>query len=289
MTADGALDHLTRLDVIAKTGMAARGIVYLLFGLLMFQAGGHVIEGQIGAFAALAAVPLGQLLLFVIAAGLLAYAVFRLCAALFDVEKNGTSLIGIIDRIGHLGVFVTYLVLAIAATEVAAGLRKVDASYGYRSNRFLAERLLDAPLGSFLLGLVGTGFLVAAALNIKNTLKGSHMRFTRRRSPRWVRIMGQAGMVSQAWIGALIGWSILRAAWFDDETQAKALGAALGALRPHGFTYNALAAGMLAFGAFSLLLAHYRCVPKLDVVDAAKAHARLARLRTRRVRAKLAG
>jgi hypothetical protein len=279
-----ALDHMTRLDVIAKTGMAARGIVYLLFGLLMLQAGSHVIEGQTGAFAALAEVPAGQLVLFVVAAGLLAYAVFRLCAALFDVEKNGTSFIGVIDRIGHFVVFVTYLVLAVSAAEVAAGLRTIDASYGYRSNRFLAERLLETALGPVLLGLVGAGFLVAAGLNIKNTLKGSHMRFTRKRSPRWIRIMGQLGMISQAWVGGLIGWSILRAAWFVDGSQANALGAALGALKPRGFVYNALAIGMLAFGAFSLLLAHYRCVPKLDLIDHAKARARLARLRVRRAK-----
>jgi hypothetical protein len=277
-----AFDHFTRLDVIAKTGMAARGVVYLLFGLLMIQAGGHVIEGQVGAFAALSEVPAGQLILFVIAAGLLAYAIFRLCAALFDVEKNGTSLIGVIDRIGHFSVFVTYMVLAASAAEIAAGWRTVDASYGYGANRFLAQRLLEAPLGSFVVGLAGTGFLVAAGLNIKNALKGSHMRFTRKRSPRWIRIMGQLGMFSQAWIGGLIGWSILRAAWLDDGGQAKALGAALGALKPHGFTYNALAAGMLAFGAFSLLLAHYRCVPKLDLIDHAKARARLARMKLRK-------
>jgi hypothetical protein len=135
-----------------------------------------------------------------------------------------------------------------------------------------------------LLGLVGAGFLVAAGLNIKNTLKGSHMRFTRKRSPRWIRIMGQLGMISQAWVGGLIGWSILRAAWFVDGSQATALGAALGALKPRGFVYNALAIGMLAFGAFSLLLAHYRCVPKLDLIDHAKARARLARLRVRRAK-----
>lgn len=276
---DDALDKLTRLDLIARTGMIARGLVYVLLGVLVLKAGDHAAEGQNGAFAALAAVPSGSLMLGAVAVGLLAYALFRIATAAFDIEHNGTSPVGIADRIGHLGVAATYLFFAYSSAEIAIGLRQVDRSYGNRTSRFLAEELLAVPLGSLLLGLVGTGFLVATVLNIRNALRDSHMRFTSPLAPAYVTYVGRAGMFTQAAIAALIGWSLIRAAWFADERQAHAFGGALGQIHRHTFVYDAIAIGLILFGAFSLLLARYRIVPKLDVIDAAKG--RVERVRDR--------
>lgn len=274
MSGHGALERLTRLDVIARIGMIARGLVYVLLGVLVLRAGQHATEGQNGVFAALVGVPSGSLLLGLVAIGLLAYALFRIATAAFDIEHNGTSLIGIIDRIGHLGVAVTYLAFAYTSAEIAIGLRHVDRSYGNRTSRYLAERLLDLPLGPLLLGLVGVGFLVSTVLNIRNALRDSHMRFTSPRAPRYVNHAGRAGMFTQAAIAALIGWSMIRAAWFEDERRAHAFGGALRQISGHVVLYDTMAIGLILFGAFSLMLARYRIVPKIDVVAAAKAEAR---------------
>lgn len=287
MTADKAIHELTRLDVIARIGMAARGTVYVIIGYLVFNAGRHAHEGQTGAFAALAEVPLGWILLIVVTAGLFAYAVYRLATALFDTDRNGSDLTGIANRIGHAGVAATYFVFSYLAAEIALGLRNVRREDGNVTSRLLAERLLDLPLGPILLGLVGTGFLVSMALNIKNAIKGNHMKFCAANAPRFVTFTGRLGMFTQAAIAGMIGWSMLRAAWFESSGQALGMGGAIEGIRSQALLYNAIAIGLMLFGVFSLMQARWRIVPKIDVVEEVKDKAEVAKEKIEEVRAEV--
>ncbi len=284
MTAEETLHKLTRLDVIARLGMAARGTVYVLLGVLVINAGRHSDEGQTGAFAALAAVTGGWILLSVVVAGLFAYGLYRLFTAVFDVDHNGTTAMGIINRLGHLTIAVTYFVFAYLAAEIALGIRRVDDGDGNRTSRMLAEQLLELPLGPILLGLVGTGFFVSMALNIKNAVKGNHMRFTSPRAPGYVSLAGRLGMFTQAAIAGMIGWSMLRAAWFETSGHANAMGGALKDIRNQVVLYDAIAVGLILFGAFSLMLARWRIVPKIDVVEETKETAHEAKEKLEEIR-----
>lgn len=270
MTAEKALQEVTRLDVIARIGMAARGIVYVIIGYLVFDAGRHSDEGQTGAFAALAEVPMGWLLLIVVALGLFAYAIYRLATALFDADRNGSDTKGMLQRIGHGGVALSYLFLTYVAAEIALGLRQIGPEAEDGTSRFIAERLLDLPLGPILLGLVGTGFLVSMVLNVKNAIKGNHMRHCAANAPGFVNYAGRFGMFTQAAIAGMIGWSMLRAAWFESGGQAVGMGGAIDGIRSQVVLYNAIAIGLMLFGVFSLMQARWRIVPKIDVVEEAK-------------------
>lgn len=284
MTAEAAIHELTRLDVIARVGMAARGIVYVIIGYLVFDSGRHADEGQTGAFAALAEVPMGWILLVLVAAGLFAYAVYRLATALFDADRNGTDAMGIINRIGHAGVALTYFVLSYLAAEIAMGLRHVGQESEDGTSRMLAEQLLDMPLGPILLGLVGIGFLVSLVLNVKNALLGKHMKHCAANAPGFVAQAGRFGMFTQAAIAGMIGWSMLRAAWFESSRQAVGMGGAIEGIRSQALLYNAIAFGLMLFGAFSLMQARWRIVPKIDVVEEAKDKAGAAKEKIEAVR-----
>ncbi|WP_296676278.1 DUF1206 domain-containing protein [Novosphingobium sp.] len=270
MSADDALDRLTRLDVLARVGMAARGLVYVILGLLVLNAGRHSSEGQTGAFAALTSVTGGWILLCMVAAGLFAYGLYRFLTAALDADRNGSSWKGIADRTGHLGVAITYFVFAYLAAEIALGLRRIDHTYANRSSRLLAQQLLELPLGAILLGSVGIGFAVSMVLNIKNAVQGNHMRFASPRAPRYVAHAGRLGMITQAAIAGMIGWSMIRAAWFENSRQAKAMGGALQGIRDQVLLYDGIAIGLILFGLFSLMLARWRIVPKIDVLDEAR-------------------
>lgn len=267
MTADKALQEVTRLDVIARIGMAARGIVYVIIGYLVFDAGSHSDEGQTGAFAALAEVTMGWLLLIVVALGLFAYAVYRLATALFDADRNGSDTKGMLQRIGHVGVALSYLLLTYVAAEIALGLRQIGPEAEDGTSRFVAQRLLDLPLGPMLLGLVGIGFLVSMVLNVKNAIKDNHMRHCAANAPGFVTYAGRLGMFTQAAIAGMIGWSMLRAAWFESSGQAVGMGGAIDGIRSQTVLYHAIAIGLILFGLFSLMQARWRIVPKIDVVD----------------------
>ena len=67
--------------------------------------------------------------------------------------------------------------------------------------------------------------------------------------------VGRAGHAARAVVFAIIGWSLVRAGWLNNEGAAKGLGEALLSLRDNGMVYTLVAIGLLLFGAFSLVTA----------------------------------
>jgi hypothetical protein len=92
-------------------------------------------------------------------------------------------------------------------------------------------------------------------------------------APNATRVLGRVGHGARAAVFLLIGWSFIQAAWFEDEQRTRAVGGALASLRDNDTLYVLVAAGLLMFGLFGLILARYRVVPRIDVRDAARAGA----------------
>ena len=59
----------------------------------------------------------------------------------------------------------------------------------------------------------------------------------------------------------LIGWSIVKSAWFEQSREVMGLGEAIMALSDNGPVYTLVAAGLILFGVFSLIVARYRIIP----------------------------
>jgi hypothetical protein len=71
---------------------------------------------------------------------------------------------------------------------------------------------------------------------------------------------GQLGLIARGVVFLVSGWFLIQAALRTDPSQARGLAGALAALagQPHGTVLLALVAvGLIAFGAYSLLLARY--------------------------------
>lgn len=111
---------------LARTGMAARGIVYLIMGwLAVLVAGGaraHV--DQRGALTEVLAQPMGTALVWALAIGFAAYAVWRLSEAAFGVEGEGKAAA---PRIKSLVRGLAYAVLAAGALSLLMGARATQA------------------------------------------------------------------------------------------------------------------------------------------------------------------
>jgi len=65
----------------------------------------------------------------------------------------------------------------------------------------------------------------------------------------------------------LIGWSMIRSAWLERESQVRTLGDSVNALANSGWLYTVVAFGLLVFGVFSLFVARYRIVPDIQRSD----------------------
>lgn len=248
------VDKSEKVRWLVRLGYLARGLVYILIGYLAFEARdtGKAEEGASGVFALLQDVPLGTALLYPVAIGLAGYAIFRFSSAILDSENHGTDKEGIAHRIGHFGSGLAHLFLAYAAFQFAQGSRQV------------AGLILSFELGSFILGLIGAGFLIAGAMQAKKAATASFMQRVSSLAPTFTCWLGRVGHAARALVFAVIGWSLLQSAWFDNSSQVKSLGGAIGALSDHATVHTFVALGLLVFGIFSVILSRYRIVPDID-------------------------
>ena len=254
------VDKSEKFEWVVRLGFAARGLVYLLIGVLALTAN-REDAGPEGAFDWLQDAPLGAPILYLASLGLLGYALFRLASLLFDIENHGTDRKGVVHRIGHGASAVAHLALAWTAFEFAQGTQQQASGSGAQE---AAGTLLSFPLGSLALGLIGIGFLAGAVFQAKSAVSASFTRNISGDAPAAIKTLGRVGHAARAVVFLVIGWSLVRSAWFGSTEEVKSLGEAVGSLADTGLLYTLVAAGLLLFGLFSLLLARYRIIPDLD-------------------------
>jgi hypothetical protein len=253
------VDKSEKFRWLVRLGFAARGIVYLLIGLLALTAQRET--GPEGAFDLLQDAPLGAPILYLAALGLIGYALFRLASLLFDIENHGSAGKGIAHRIGHGASGVAHLALAWTAFQFAQGTKQSASDAAVQAS---ADSLLSFPFGSLALGLIGIGFLAAAVFQARSAVSAEFTREIAGDAPAAVKTLGRIGYAARAVVFLVIGWSLVRSAWFGSTEEVKSLGQAVGSLADNGVLYTLVAAGLLIFGLFSFLLARYRIIPDLD-------------------------
>ncbi|WP_305095995.1 DUF1206 domain-containing protein [Croceibacterium aestuarii] len=241
-----------------RLGYASRGLTYFLLGYMALGTRARPDEGNQAVFDMLQDVPLGTPLLYLIALGLVAYVVFKLASAVGDVQHRGTDTTGVAKRIGDAASAVAYSILALAAFQFAQGTKQAADS---GQSEQAAATVLDWTLGSVVVGAVGLGFLAAAFMQAKGAITASFMHRVSSRAPGAIEPVGRAGYGARAVVFALVGWSIVKAAWFDSGTQVSGLGEALMSLRGSGIAYTAVCIGLMLFGAFSMAVSRYRIIP----------------------------
>jgi hypothetical protein len=253
------MGEANRFSWFVRLGYAARGLVYVLLGYLALTTSGQAQGGGEAVFDLLQEVPLGTPLLWLMAAGLAAYAIYKLLSGIADVEHRGSDAKGALKRVGDLASAVAHGFLAYAAYQFATGVQK---SAG--GDQEQAGTVLRWEMGEIVLGLIGIGFLVGAAMQAKQAITAHFMNRVSRGAPNWVEPVGRAGHGARGIVFAIIGWSLIQSAWLSSESQVKGLGEAILSLRDSGPLYTLVAIGLLLFGVFGLMVARYRIIPDLD-------------------------
>jgi hypothetical protein len=258
------VDKSEKFSWLVRLGYAARGLTYFLLGYMAL--GTRIREGDsnTAVLDMLQDVPLGVPLLYLMAIGLAAYVVFKLASAIGDVQNRGTDTKGIAKRVGDGASAVAYSILAYSALQFAQG-NKQSADSG--ESQQTAGTVLDWGLGDLIIGAVGLGFIIGAFMQAKSAATGSFMKRVSPRAPDAIEPVGRAGFAARAVVFAIIGWSLMQAAWFDSGAQVKGLGDALLTLRESGALYTVVAIGLMLFGVFSLVVSRYRIIPDIDAHD----------------------
>lgn len=258
---------LTRLDRLARAGYSARAVIYGLLGYLALTTSHLATKGPQGEFELLRSIPGGRGILLVLAAGLLAYGLYKLVGALLDADHHGSDIKGGAERAGAaIGGF-AYLTLGWTAFRLA---RDMGMDTGGNGSKEAAAATLQMPLGSLALALAGAGFLLAAAVQLRSAITKRFMKYLESGAPRFTCTIGRIGLAARAIVFAVIGGSLIRAAWHEDERHVRDLGGALGALRESQLLYLAVATGLIVFAIYSAIEARYRIVPRLDPIAAGR-------------------
>src|SRR5688500_806659 len=121
---DAAREVAPWIVALARIGYLAKALLYATVGILAAQAalgeGGRTTDLG-GALREVVQAPMGEALLFAIAAGLAGYALWRLVEAFTDAEGKGDDAKGIARRVGSAARGLAHGALAIAAFDLATG------------------------------------------------------------------------------------------------------------------------------------------------------------------------
>lgn len=250
----------------ARLGYAARGVVYITLALIALQAalGRRQAEGQRGALVEIATQPAGQLLLLVIAVGLLGYAAWRLIEAARGAEGEGRDAKGIGLRLAHAGSGLVYGSLGLQAIRLLQGAAS-GGSDEARAEHWTA-RLMALPWGRALVAAAGLGVLIYAGQQMRKAIRGKVARHLDLHelspdSQRNVVRLGQVGVGARAVVFAVAAVFLLLAALRANPGEATGLPGALQALEgaPWGpWLLGLVALGLLSFGLFQIVQARYR-------------------------------
>jgi hypothetical protein len=266
------MPDITRIDQLARAGYLARAVVYGLLGYLALYSSADADEGPEGAFDAINDVPGGDVILYILVAGLVAYGIYKLVGTALDLERKGSKPKAIAERLGLAVGGVAYLTMAYAAYKFASDVR--EQAGGESGSQEAASTMLDLPLGGAVIALAGVAFLVAAAFQLRGAITAHFMRTMASDAPPATCTLGRIGLTARTVVYAIVGWSLLRAAWQDDGGEVRDLGGVLVSLRETDTLYTLVAVGLIVFALFSALEARYRIVPRVDMMDAAKAEVR---------------
>jgi len=257
------VDKSEKFRWLVRVGYFARAVLYTLLGIIALTSAQKISQGAEGVFQAIQDYPAGTVLLWILAIGLLGYALFRFASTFFDIENHGSDKKGIAQRLGHAGSGIGHLVLAWSAYKFATSQGGGGGGSGGGAQQ-AAAGVLSFEFGSVVLGLVGLLFLAAAFFQGKKGITGEFMRRISPRAPDVTRWLGGAGFLARAVVFAVIGWSLMQSGWFSSSAQVVTLGGAIASLGDKGILFTLVAVGLLMFGLFSFVLARYRIIPDMD-------------------------
>ena len=254
------------IERLARFGYASKGAVYFLVGLLAVQAAfgpGGKKTGTEGALVTLVQQPFGQVLLGLVAFGLVSYAMWRFVEAINDPENKGNDIKGIATRLSYVANGLAYAALAWTAIQIIMG--SGGGSSGNAKQDWTA-RLLNQPFGQWLVGTIGAGVIAfgcyylyrAFTAKFRRKLNLSELGSVGR---EWGVAICRFGLAARSIVFFLIGWFVIEAAYMARASQVGGLDEALETLaeQPYGpWLLLIVALGLMSYGIYMVVQARYR-------------------------------
>jgi hypothetical protein len=252
------------IEALARGGYAARGVVYVLVGFLAVLAAfgrGETPDTQ-SALEGLLAQPFGTGLIWLIALGLVAFAIWRVVQALRDADDHGGGAKGLTIRAGLLLSAASYAALAVLAASLVSA---IGGGEGDDPSATWLGVLHGAGLAWLAVYVVAAVLVVVGAAHVVKGLRAGFEKYFRcgETVMRWLRPLARFGLVARGIVFLIMAGLIFRGGLAYDAEQQPGLAAALRAVQNYAFgwfLFLVIALGLLAFGLYSLAEARYRHV-----------------------------
>ncbi|MBT2397967.1 DUF1206 domain-containing protein [Streptomyces sp. ISL-100] len=255
------------LETAARWGFVARGVLYLLVGLLAMRIAfgdGKREADRGGALAEVAAQPLGQYLLWALGIGLAGMALWRLSEALFgaagpDGHKPRKRLLSL-ARFLFYG-FVSHSVLSFAAGTGGSGSGSSD-----DQSEDVTARAMQLPAGQWIVAIGGlaiavAGVWIAGRAVLRKYRKHLKTPELRGRTRQAVDVTGVAGGIARGAVFAMLGGFAVKAAVDYEPDRAKGIDDTLRSFADTSagpWLLALIAVGLAMFGLFSFAMARWR-------------------------------
>ncbi|WP_344737116.1 DUF1206 domain-containing protein [Microbacterium awajiense] len=246
--------------ILARAGYAANGVVHILIGVLVLVAtiGGAGGEAdQNGALKTVADAPGGIFLLWVIAVGVWALALYYITEGI--IARGESTAKKWAHRLSDWGRAVVYIALGFIAATIAMG----GNPNGDQSTQSFSAQLLSLPGGPLILGAVGLGVVGVGGYFV---FKGITQKFKEDLSVpggtvgKSVTTLGVVGYVAKGIALGIVGILLVVAAVQFDPEKAGGLDQAFQTLLgvPGGpFLAGAVGVGLIAYGVYCFARARY--------------------------------
>nr|WP_251056548.1 DUF1206 domain-containing protein [Streptomyces sp. ISL-94] len=254
-------------EVVARSGLLARGVLYVLVGVLAirvaFGEGGKEADRE-GALQELTEKPFGGFLVWAVGIGLVCMMLWRLSEAVFGAAGPDGRKAG--KRLAAVARTVFYAVVAFSVLSFAAG--SGSGRSGDEQSRDVTAKVLDLPGGPWWVAAAGAaiaigGIVIAVQAARRTFRKDLAMYGTPAGVRKAVEFLGVTGGVARGAVFAAAGAFVVYAAVRYDPAEAKGLDDTLRAFAqtPAGpWLLVLVAAGLVLFGLFCWALACWRRV-----------------------------
>ncbi|MDH2426258.1 DUF1206 domain-containing protein [Sphaerisporangium sp. TRM90804] len=262
--AKGAAGKATRsraFDRLARFGMACRGLVYALIGLLAMRialGGGGEEADKTGAVRTIAEQPFGTVVLWLLAIGFTALALWQLSEALMggvlDVKER-------VEAGAHVVVYALFVFTLVSLLSGGGAGSSTD-----EKSKDLSATVMDWPGGQFIVGLVGLAIIGIGLYWIHEGVKKKFRRHLRTgemnpKTRNIVEKLGMTGYVARGVVAIGVGVFTVSAAISFDPDEAKGIDATLRSFAdtPFGpWLLVLVALGLLTFAAYCFCEARWR-------------------------------
>lgn len=240
---------------LARLGHAVNGVLHVVIAFIALQvawgSSGQSAD-QSGALRALGSTSLGTATLWVFVVGAGALGLWYLAQAVAPPPGEDEAK----DRAKAVAKAVVYGAVAVSAARFAVGSGRSSE----QQTEGVTQRLMSAPAGQVLVGLVG---LVVLGVGGYYVYKGVTQKFLEdlERNPGVLATStGSIGYPAKGVVLGIVGLFFVVAAWQEDPKQAQGLDGALKSLKDQAFgpyLLTLVALGVIAFGLYCFVRARY--------------------------------